>query len=128
MVENCGAFFTTITIPMIEEGSKFISILFGCPTLWFYTILLSLYEFANYTLIFYSKTGNIELSFFVIRAIVIAVHITAVIIQIIGFGIWKQSGKLKYVIYGFLAAYGLHLGWNCFLSSFIYICLQKILD
>ena len=112
-------------IPFIEESSRLISLFLGPPT-WLYTAYMSITEFLTYIHLIASKNENNVLTIYhvYIRTIIVLCHFSWYGIQYAAYKIYEITDEKKYLFYGFLTTYMIHVLWNYKLGNIVYILIK----
>lgn len=99
--------------PFIEESVRFIVILFGGPIFCvIYSFIFALLEFCYYMNVFLAE-GRLGTAILLLRIICIAIHMIYCFIQVYSIHkYYHTTKKIRYIFFGFIAAFILHLLWN----------------
>ena len=114
--------------PLTEELSRLLSLFLG-PPVWLYTAYMSGFEFLSYINLM-SKDTSYYLVFsweVYIRFIIVLCHFIWFGIQYAAYKIYEITDEKKYLFYGFLTTYMLHLLWNYKVGKIVYILIQEMI-
>jgi hypothetical protein len=109
----------------MEEFLKFISILIGGPISYLYTLIFSVSEAHKYINNITPYWNDRESLFVTYRLLIIPFHFLTLAIQYKLIQHARKTNQASYAVYGFLAAFGLHMIFNNGLNIIIlYIMIQ----
>lgn len=102
--------------PFLEESFRFISIWIGGIITYLFTFYFAIGEYMHYIEYYKSVEGSVPVSFYIFRAICVLVHVGLLVIQLMGWYLYKKSPvrqkKTFWIVLTFIIAVFWHILYN----------------
>ena len=113
--------------PIIEELSKLLAITYNFHFAIIYTLVFSIMEFVDYTIMYSGEYGEVDRHFLLIRGLCIIIHLIYLKVQIKGFQLFYKTKWRGYIILSFISACILHIAWNGIFGKIAYLFIVTFL-